>query len=762
MKKRSGTTLGGRIKAVWQDLGQPIYVGDRLKENLTAMTFVSIFCALLGVVLIITNCFVRKRELSDPAVLMSFVTFAAGAGCAFCCQVLKRREIAILIPTLFCIVVFTVYAITGYLEGTGILWSLMLPIGMCYFISVKLGILLSAYYSVLYFVLFFTPLGNSMARYYTPAFMYRFPLAYFSLSVFTAVAMVQYHRYVLLEIRYTDRLNQEVARQTAVAEERAQKIEQMSFQTIQTLANAIDAKDSYTKGHSTRVSRYAVRMAEELGWDAERIADLRYAALLHDIGKIGVPDAILNNPKKLTEVEYAIIKSHTTMGGDILRDRTMIRSAEDVARSHHERYDGRGYPSGLKGKEISEEARIVAIADAFDAMSSNRVYRKACEPGYIRKELEQGKGTQFDPEYAGIFLKLLDEGQLDEILQKDAGESAGSMESSSALLQEVVEAFAAQSAADSIDIATGVMSRSAGEGAIAKRMQQEAGCLAFVDMDNLKKLNDTLGHEAGDRALRLVGEALRTGMGEKDLCCRLGGDEFLLFLPGSDRNAAEGKIREIFSWFNEQKAKDAVLGIASLSAGMAVCSPSDSYLTAYNRADKALYHVKQNGKDGFSFYNEETELDTTDVNRLVPGIRNAGSYSGGLNVEYRHFARLYDFIENLKNRFDQPFKLVLVTLTPADEANANVEEQERAMYYMETAIRQTIRGVDVLTRYSSRQYLVILVGAKADGVRNAVDRIFRGYYKMNGSGAFTPSYTAADPDEAMEQAAEQAAEKNPG
>ena len=320
MKKRSGTTLGGRIKAVWQDLGQPIYVGDRLKENLTAMTFVSIFCALLGVVLIITNCFIRKRDFADPAVLMSFVTFAAGAGCAFCCQVLKRREIAILIPTLFCIVVFTVYAVTGYLEGTGILWSLLLPIGMCYFISVKLGILLSAYYSVLYFVLFFSPLGDQMAQYYTPAFMYRFPLAYFSLSVFTAVAMVQYHRYVLLEIRYTDRLNQEVARQTAVADERAQKIEQMSFQTIQTLANAIDAKDPYTKGHSTRVSRYAVRMAEELGWDAERVADLRYAALLHDIGKIGVPDAILNNPKKLTEVEYAIIKSHTTMGGDIRRD----------------------------------------------------------------------------------------------------------------------------------------------------------------------------------------------------------------------------------------------------------------------------------------------------------------------------------------------------------------------------------------------------------------------------------------------------------
>ena len=182
-----------------------------------------------------------------------------------------------------------------------------------------------------------------------------------------------------------------------------------------------------------------------------------------------------------------------------------------------------------------------------------------------------------------------------------------------------------------------------------------------------------------------------------------------------------------------------------------MCTPADTYLSAYNRADKALYHVKQNGKNGYSFYNNETELDTTDVNRLVPGIRNAGSYDGGLNVEYRHFARLYDFIENLEKRFSQPFKLVLVTLEPSEGADAHIEGQEKAMYYMEQAIRQTIRGVDVLTRYSSRQYLVILVGAKTEGVQGAVDRIFRGYFKMNGSGAFTPSYTVADPEEAKQR-----------
>ena len=751
MDRQDGTAPGGGLKAVWRDLNQSIFVGDRLKENLSAMTIVSVFCALLGVVLIVANVFFRQRPLTSFPVIMSFVTVAAGAGCAFCCRVLKRREIAILIPTLFCIIVFTVYALTGYLEGTGILWSLMLPIGMCYFISVKLGILLSAYYSLLYFVVFYSPFGAKTAEYYTPAFMYRFPLAYFSLSVFTVIAMIQYHRYVLLEIRHTEWLNAEVARQTAVAEERAKKIEEMSFQTIQTLANAIDAKDPYTKGHSTRVSQYSVLIAEELGWDPDRVSDLRYAALLHDIGKIGVPDSILNNPKRLTEVEYSIIKSHTTMGSDILRDRTMIRSAEDVARSHHERYDGRGYPMGLKGTDISEEARIVAIADAFDAMSSNRIYRKACDPEYIRHELEQGRGAQFDPEYAGIFLELLQEGRLDGIMDQNVSGSAGGTGSSSALLQEVVEAFAAQSAADSIDIATGVMSRSAGEGAIAKRMQQEAGCFIFVDMDNLKKINDTLGHEAGDKALRLVGETLQEGAGEEGLCCRLGGDEFLLFLSGIEREEAEKQIRRIISRFDEKKAGDAAISVTTLSAGLVMCTPADTYLSAYNRADKALYHVKQNGKNGYSFYNNETELDTTDVNRLVPGIRNAGSYDGGLNVEYRHFARLYDFIENLEKRFSQPFKLVLVTLEPSEGADAHIEGQEKAMYYMEQAIRQTIRGVDVLTRYSSRQYLVILVGAKTEGVQGAVDRIFRGYFKMNGSGAFTPSYTVADPEEAKQR-----------
>ena len=163
-------------------------------------------------------------------------------------------------------------------------------------------------------------------------------------------------------------LKEEVERQTAKAEERSRKIEQMSLQTIHTLANAIDAKDPYTKGHSTRVSQFSVLMAEALGWEKEKVENLRYAALLHDIGKIGVPDSILNNPKKLTDSEYNIIKSHATMGGEILRNKMMVEGAEDVALCHHERFDGSGYPKGLAGEDISEEAGIFAMADACDAL----------------------------------------------------------------------------------------------------------------------------------------------------------------------------------------------------------------------------------------------------------------------------------------------------------------------------------------------------------------------------------------------------------
>ena len=732
------------LRKLWEMLDRTIYVGERYEANMQALLFASIVTAALGLVLIVVNFATGMNSMMFAAVM----TFLAGMGCGYCVRVLKNREIAILIPTIFCAVMFTIYLFTGAGEGTGIIWSLLMPIGMCYFVSVKYGIILSAYHSILFMVVFYSPLKAGISIYYTPAFIQRFPLLFLSLSLFTGMAMMQYHRIALLEIDYTHRLNEEVARQTAVAEERAQQIEKMSFQTIQTLANAIDAKDPYTKGHSSRVSQYSVLIAQRLGWSNERINDLRYAALLHDIGKIGVPDSILNNPRRLTEMEYSIIKSHTTMGGEILKNKIMIKAAEDVATSHHERYDGRGYPRGLAGKEISEEARIVAIADAYDAMRSNRVYRRACDPDHIRHELIEGRGGQFDPEFTDVFIDLWESGKLEEIDASDSSGDNGTGEASPTLLQEIMDAFMVQNSLEDIDIICGIPDRSAGEASIAKAMKEVPGCYVFFDMDNLKKVNDTNGHEAGDRALKLMGDTLKA-CGEDCLCCRLGGDEFLLFIKNTSEAAAEARVRGVIAAFESGKHGDVQIAAVSLSAGMVMCTPADTYSKVYNMADKALYHIKQNGKNDCAFYNTASEglvSEAVDVQKLAKAISDSGSYVGALDVEYRQFAKLYEFIGNMEKRFSHPYKLVMITLETAEGHTSDLDVLERSMFYMEQAIRQTIRNVDVMTRYSRQQFLIILTGTDVKGVRIAADRIFRGYYKMNGSGAFSPSYTVADID----------------
>ena len=423
-----------------------------------------------------------------------------------------------------------------------------------------------------------------------------------------------------------------------------------------------------------------------------------------------------------------------------MKDRIAIKAAEDVARSHHERYDGDGYPRGLKGEEISEEARIVAIADAFDAMNSNRIYRKACDAEHIRRELIEGKGKQFDPRFVDIFIGLWDQGLLNQGSKEEPEAPYDDLEASTALLQQVMESFMSQNAADDIDLITGIMGRTAGETAIAKAMQENNGWFVLFDMDNLKKINDTSGHSAGDRALKLTGEMLADNS-DDGLCCRLGGDEFILFVKDASREEAEARIQKVISEFAQKKNADVEISVASLSAGAAMSTPSETYTIIFNKADKALYHVKQNGKGGYYFYSIETESEgKVDADKLVCSIRTSGSYDGALDVEYRQFARLYEYISNLEHRFAHPFKLILIELEAPVGAAPQTEELEKAMFFMDQSIRQTIRNVDVVTRYSRRQYLIILVGTDNEGVSIVIDRVFRGYYKMSGSGIFSPRY----------------------
>ena len=183
-------------------------------------------------------------------------------------------------------------------------------------------------------------------------------------------------------------------------------------ETIFAIANAVEARDMRTGRHSFRVAEYAVMIARELGFTEEELENIRKIGLLHDIGKIGVPDTILNKPAKLTDDEFKTMRSHVLIGSEILKDFSIIKNVADGARYHHERYDGEGYVEGLKGEEIPLTARIIGIADAFDAMTADRIYRKALPMEKVISELKRCRGTQFDPGLVDILLELIDSGTL--------------------------------------------------------------------------------------------------------------------------------------------------------------------------------------------------------------------------------------------------------------------------------------------------------------------------------------------------------------
>ncbi len=181
-------------------------------------------------------------------------------------------------------------------------------------------------------------------------------------------------------------------------------------QSLETFAHAIDAKDQNTNGHSQRVAIYSAEIAKRMGMSDEEQEQIYYMGMLHDIGKIGIPDAILKKPGKLTEGEMQIIRNHPTIGGEILKDFTAIQGISDGARYHHERYDGNGYNEGLKGEEIPLAARIICVADSYDTMSSKRVYKELHEENYILSELDQCSGKQFDPEIVPFMIEMIKDG----------------------------------------------------------------------------------------------------------------------------------------------------------------------------------------------------------------------------------------------------------------------------------------------------------------------------------------------------------------
>lgn len=224
-------------------------------------------------------------------------------------------------------------------------------------------------------------------------------------NITTGLVVIGYYIYMLIDLNRSVEMARE--REIELLREGQKKETAIFLQTIEALAFAIDAKDRYTHGHSTRVALYSRLIAKEAGYSDEECQQIYFAALLHDIGKIGVPDGILNKTTRLTDNEFELIKSHTLLGYQILSNILLAPELSIGAHYHHERYDGKGYPDHLAGEDIPVIARIIAVADAYDAMTSTRSYRNPLPPQKVKQELIEGIGTQFDPAFARILIRLV-------------------------------------------------------------------------------------------------------------------------------------------------------------------------------------------------------------------------------------------------------------------------------------------------------------------------------------------------------------------
>lgn len=218
-------------------------------------------------------------------------------------------------------------------------------------------------------------------------------------------------RLLLVHLAEMEELYEVLRRRVRELEVARQQNQEMFLATMEALARTLEAKDRYTRGHSGRVAEYTVRLATALGIEVPQVESLRLASALHDLGKIGIRDEVLNKPSRLTPEEYDLIKQHPLIAVQILQPLAVVQDIIPWIKHHHERYDGGGYPDGLAGENIPLGARIIALADSFDAMTSDRPYRRALPLEVALEEVRQGAGRQFDPQLAEVWLKLMKEGE---------------------------------------------------------------------------------------------------------------------------------------------------------------------------------------------------------------------------------------------------------------------------------------------------------------------------------------------------------------
>lgn len=488
------------------------------------------------------------------------------------------------------------------------------------------------------------------------------------------------------------------------------QLERMSLQTIETIANTIDAKDAYTQGHSKRVAEYSIVIAKKLGMDEETQEKIGNIASLHDVGKIAVPDTVLNKPARLSDEEYELMKTHTTAGAEILKDIDSIPDIALGAKFHHERYDGKGYPEGLKGEEIPIVARIIGLADAFDAMTSNRIYRPPLTKEAVIEQIELGRGTQFDPKCVDVFIDYAK--NLDIY---NYGEDLDSKQRSS-----VVNDTDEDSKRDEL---TGAYNRIFGENQLSLMLTREYGALVLVDIVGLKEINMEYGFRRGDHYLKVVYDCLsktKIDNGNVPYVIRFEGNEFLLFLEDCDtKEKAEAWIKDFLQKLEDVESKDKFIEKKlGVSCSVTLHDNMKKDITFHVRQlHQSLYLLKKNGDNEYCIYEDNEKLDDVfaardDIDDLVNIIKNQDPNMLTSIMGERDVSKSLSVLFGDDNGNSENTLLILFTAKPENSYSMSMERRQKVMGLLDEAIIMSVGDDGLLSSYSSLQRIAMIRTSK--------------------------------------------------
>ncbi|HEY2375368.1 MAG TPA: tetratricopeptide repeat protein [Gemmatimonadaceae bacterium] len=413
------------------------------------------------------------------------------------------------------------------------------------------------------------------------------------------------------------------------------RLESDFLDVVRRWGESIESKDHYTQGHCERVADLACALAAEAGLDQKSLFWFRIGALLHDVGKLMIPPEILNKPGRLTAEEWVMIKKHPVWGVEMLADIDFPWDVRPIVESHHERWDGAGYPHGLKGEEIPRTARILCIADVYDALTSERSYKKPVSHDQALDMMRSDVGHQFDPE---LFP------QFETIMERLGPPRRGLADPTTPA--EHVHAASPSEVPGEVDDLTGVLVRrafldAANTTLLRRRTNDPASALLVIDVDHFKLVNDTYGHLQGDDVLKAVVALLKRGVRGGDVIGRYAGDEFVVLLPRTTMDTAREVADRLRTAVERERISlrgtpSETVGV-TLSIGVATAEHADHVEAVFAAADRALYEAKRAGRNAVALAGTATESSQPqlNLNRFVGRVEELKRLVRMLDTSFR-------------------------------------------------------------------------------------------------------------------------------